>query len=60
MCCADTGKHGITKQAGAGAAERRIGHNRHAVLLAPRQQVALDVAVGKIVEDLIGRAAVAV
>src|SRR5690348_10657620 len=60
MCCAETGKYGITRHAGTSAAGRRIGHNRYTVLLAPGQQVALDVAAGRIVEDLIGRAAVAV
>src|SRR5262249_14807853 len=34
--CANTCKRGITQQPGAGAAERRIGHHRHTVLLAPR------------------------
>ena len=60
MCCANTCKRGITQQAGAGAAERRIGHHRHAVLLAPWQQVMLNAAVAEVVKDLIGRAAIAV
>src|ERR1700693_5848715 len=44
MCCADTCKRRIAQQAGAGAAERRIGHYRHAVLLAPWPQVMVDAA----------------
>src|SRR3979409_1832577 len=53
-------KRGIAQQAGAGAAERRIGHHRHAVPLAPWQQVMLDPAVAEVVKDLISRAAIAV
>src|SRR6266516_6031713 len=60
MCCANMYKRGITQQADAGAAERRIGHHRHAVLLAPWQQVMLDAAAADVVSDLIGRAAIAV
>src|ERR1700680_4063079 len=60
MCCANTCKRGITQQAGAGAAERRIGHYRHAVPLAPWQQVMLDAAAADVVSNLIGRAAIAV
>src|SRR5437764_6182120 len=52
-------KRGIAQQAGAGAAERRIGHHRHAVPLAPWQQVMLDIAVREVVKDLISRAAIA-
>src|SRR6516225_12017268 len=59
-CCANTGKRGITQQTGAGAAERRIGHHRHAMLLAPWQQVIFNAAVADVVRDLIGRAAIAV
>ena len=50
---------GITQQAGVGTAERRIGHQRHAALLAPRQQITFNAAVADIVKDLIGRAAIA-
>src|ERR1700680_2615279 len=60
MGSADTGKRRIAQQAGAGAAERRIGHHRHAVRLAPWQQVTLDRTVAEVVGDLIGRAAIAV
>ena len=44
----------------AAFAERCIGHHRHATLLAPGQEVILNAAVAEIVQDLIGRAAVAV
>src|SRR6516165_2327181 len=37
-----------------------MGHHRHAVPLAPWQQVRLDVAIAEIIKDLIGRAAIAV
>src|SRR6059058_4404863 len=59
MCCANACKRRITQQAGAGAAEWRIGHHRHAVLLAPRQQVMFNGAVPDVVKDLISRAATA-
>src|SRR6516164_4688837 len=59
-CCPNTGKRGITQQTGAGAAERRIGHHRHAMLLAPWQQVIFNAAVADVVINLIGRAAIAV
>src|SRR6516164_1448139 len=59
VCCGNTAKNGITQQAGAKTAERRIGHHRHAVLLAPWQEVAFNAAVAEIVIDLIGRAAIA-
>ena len=39
--------------------ERRIGHQRHVVLLAPWQQVMFDAAVAEVIRDLIGRAAIA-
>src|SRR5215470_11029286 len=60
VCCANTCKRGITQQAGGGAAEWRIGHHRHAVLLAPWQQVIFNAAVADVVRDLICRAAIAV
>src|SRR5947209_18697521 len=53
VCCANACKRRITQQAGAGAAEWRIGHHRHAVLLAPRQQVMFNAAVADVVRDLI-------
>src|SRR5260370_38594825 len=53
VCCADTYKWGITQQAGTGSAERRISHHRHAVLLAPWQQVTLYAAVAEAVRELI-------
>src|SRR5207248_4954350 len=59
VCCADTYKRGITQQAGTGAAERRISHHRHAVLLAPWQQLTLYGAVAEAVRELISRAAIA-
>src|SRR5712672_2399125 len=59
VCCADTYKCGITQEAGTGSAERRISHHRHAVLLAPWQQVALYAAVAEAVRELISRAAIA-
>jgi hypothetical protein len=59
VCCTNTCKHRIAQQAGAGAAEWRIGHHRHAVLLAPRQQVMFNAAVADVVRDLISRAAIA-
>src|SRR5258708_24374513 len=59
VCCADTYKRGITQQAGTGAAERRISHHRHAVLLAPWQQLTLYAAVAQAVRELISRAAIA-
>ena len=58
-CCADTYKRGITQQAGTGSAERRVSHHRHAVLLAPWQQVTLYAAVAEAVRELISRAAIA-
>src|SRR6516162_1993398 len=59
VCCANTCNREITQQAGGGAAEWRIGHHRHAVLLAPRQQVMFNAAVADVVRDLISRAAIA-
>src|SRR5262249_46040407 len=59
MCCPNTRKRGIVQQAGAGTAERRIGHHRHTVLLAPWQQIMFNAAVVEIVKDLISRAAIA-
>src|SRR5947207_3072597 len=59
MCCADTRKHGIAQHAGAGPAERRISHHRHAVLFAPWQQVMFNAPVDDAVRDLIGRATIA-
>ena len=43
--CANTCQRRITSEAGAGAAEWRIGHHRHAVLLAPWQQFMFNAAV---------------
>src|SRR5205085_5491229 len=59
VCCGNTCKCGITQYAGAGAAEWRIGHHRHPALLAPCQQVMFNAAVGDVVTNLVGRAAVA-
>src|SRR5262249_24350516 len=55
----NTCKCGITQEVSAGAAERRIGHHRHGVLLAPWQQIMLNAAVADVVKDLIRRAAIA-
>src|SRR5262249_19737987 len=52
-------KRGITQQACARAAKRRVSHHRHVLLLAPWQQVTLNVALADIVEDLISRTAIA-
>src|SRR5215831_1796 len=49
---ADTCKRGVAQQASAGAAERRVGHHRHAVLLAPWQQITLDAAIVEVIKDL--------
>ena len=59
VCCGNTPKVGITQQAGAESAKRRIGHHRHAVPFAPRQQVAFNAAAAEVVRDLIRRAAIA-
>ena len=45
VCCTNTRKRGITQQSAVRAAERRIGHHRHAVPLAPWQQVMFNAAV---------------
>src|SRR6516225_3940393 len=58
MCFGNTAKNGITQQAGAEAAKRRIGHYRYAVPFAPWQQVTFNAAVAEVVKDLIGRAAI--
>src|SRR4029453_16302412 len=55
----DTCKRRITQQLGAGAAERRISHHRHAVPLAPREQVTFNAPVRDTVRELISRAAIA-
>ena len=44
----------------AAFAKRRIGNHRYAALLAPWQQVTLNAAAADVVQDLIGRAAMAV
>src|SRR6516165_7019575 len=59
-CCANLCQCRIAQQAGTGTTERRIGHHRHAMLLAPWQQVIFNAAVADVVIDLIGRAAIAV
>ena len=56
---ANTCKRGITQQAGSGAAQRRIGHHRHAMPLTPWQQATFNAAVVETVRDLIGHAAIA-
>src|SRR5262249_50611916 len=59
MGCSDTHKRGITQQLCARPAERRIGHYRHAVTLAPWEQVPLNAAVADTVRELICRAEIA-
>src|SRR5262249_5216882 len=59
VCCTNTCKRGITQQAGAETAERRVGHHRHAVLLAPWKQILFNAAVLEVVKDLITRASIA-
>ena len=56
----DTCQRAVTYQEITVAAEWRIRHHRHIVLLAPWQEVTLDAAVVETVRDLIGRAAMAV
>ena len=58
MCGANACKNGITQQAAVGAAERRISHHRHAMLLAPWQQVMFNAAVAEVVRNLISGAAI--
>src|SRR5262245_25891801 len=55
----DTYKRKITQQLGAGPAKRRISHHRHAVPLAPREQVTLNAPVPDTVRELISRTAIA-
>src|SRR5215471_13419678 len=57
---ANTCKYRLPQQARARTAKRRIGHYGHAVPLAPWQQILLNAAVRKVVEDLVGRTAIAV
>src|SRR5215471_8940134 len=59
VCGGNTPENGITQQAGAEAAKRRIGHYRYTVPFAPRQQAAFNAAVAEVVKDLIGRTAIA-
>jgi len=58
-CAAAIRPCGIIQQIGTETAKRRTGHHRHAVLLAPWQEVLFDAAVGEVVKDLIGRTAIA-
>src|SRR5690349_2042085 len=59
MSNAYASKRGITQQACARAAERRISHHRHLVLLAPWQQVTFNSARADVVLDLVSRTAIA-
>src|SRR3954447_8075932 len=59
VCCADMCKRGITQKLRIRAAERRVSHYRHAVLLAPWQEATLDAAIPQAVRQLIGCAAIA-
>src|SRR5262245_35457383 len=57
--CSDPDKRGITQQLCAGATEGRVSHHRHAVPLAPWQQVTLNAPVTNTVRELISHAAIA-
>src|SRR6516165_1856554 len=59
-CCANLCQCWTAQYADTATTERRIGHHRHAMLLAPWQQVIFDAAVADVVRDLIGRAEIAV
>src|SRR5262245_39640782 len=59
MRCTDTFKRRITQQLGAGAAEGGISHHRHAVALAPWEQVTFNAPVPDTVRELISRATIA-
>src|SRR3974390_3759220 len=58
VCCGNSAKNGISQQAAAVAAKRRIGHHWYAVPFAPWQHVMFKVAAAEVVIDLIGRAAI--
>src|SRR5436853_1827338 len=60
MDSGDLRQRAVTYQEVMVAAERRIRHHRHIVLLAPQQNGRLNVTVVKTVRDLIGCAAMAV
>src|SRR3974377_884766 len=60
VCGANLRERVVTYQEVIGAAQRRIRHHRHTVLLAPGQKVTLNAAVNETVRDLIGCAAMAV
>src|SRR5262249_21976847 len=55
----DTSQSGITQQVRARSAERRIGHDRHTVPLAPWEHVTLNAAVADTVRELVSRAEIA-
>ena len=60
MCGADLRQHAVAYHQIIVAAEWRVCHHRHVVLLAPWQKVMLNAAVVETVRDLIGRAAITV
>src|SRR5213082_184937 len=60
MDSGDLRQRAVTYQEVIVAAERRIRHHRHIVLLAPQQNGRLNVTVVETVRDLIGCAAMAV
>src|SRR5438046_8993148 len=60
MRSGDLGERAVSCEEVVVAAERRIRHHRHIVLLAPQQSGRLNVTVVETVRDLIGCAAMAV
>ena len=60
MDSADLRQRAVTYYEVMVAAERRVRHDRQVVLLAPRQNIALNATVVETVRDLIGGAAMAV
>lgn len=57
---ADLRQRAVTYYEAIVAPERRVRHDRQVVLLAPRQNIALNATVVETVRDLIGGAAMAV
>ena len=60
MCGADLCQRAVAYHEVIVAAEWRVRHHRHIVLLAPLQKITLNAAVVETVRDLIGRAAITV
>ena len=59
MRCSNTCKGRITQQAGIVAAQRGIGHHRHAMLFTPWQQITFNATVTDAVRDLISGTTIA-